>query len=59
MRLTQAKLAYKVGETVDVLVTMERGSHVTFDVQFGNGETLTVTPTDVLVFKHTIRFSHA
>ncbi|KAK3091662.1 hypothetical protein FSP39_021645 [Pinctada imbricata] len=47
-----------VGEEVNFLVSMSRGSHVTITISYGDGNTLSISHPEILSFRSPVTLSH-
>lgn len=58
VKLIQTDRAYPVGSMATLMVAMERGSHATYTIEFGDGELSKVISTEVLSFQHLQEINH-
>ncbi|XP_053393414.1 polycystin-1-like [Mercenaria mercenaria] len=58
VRIIQSKLAYPVSSLATMMVAMERGSHVTYVIEYGDGESSTAFSEEVLSFQYRLNIEH-
>ena len=58
VKIIQSELAYPVGSFISMLVAMERGSHVTYTIQYGDGGSSVVSSPEILSFQHSLNIEH-
>lgn len=56
--LTCNKQFYKVRDNVLCSINLNRGSHVSYNIDYGDGTTTSITDPDILSFMTPTTFSH-
>ncbi|KAK3612418.1 hypothetical protein CHS0354_032019 [Potamilus streckersoni] len=59
LRIMANEPAFALGKTVTFTATMERGSHVNYKIQYGDGITAVALNPDQLAFRMPYNFSHS
>ncbi|WAQ96807.1 AGRE1-like protein [Mya arenaria] len=58
LKISQSYVAIPAGTMATWVVTMVRGSHVTYRVQYGDGQAWTHTAMEMLAFQHPLQLEH-